>query len=95
MSTSLNLPAADAAASRSSQAPTIAEATAFPIENGRPVVSVAATKLSHFVLLNPLGAGAMGSVFAAYDEKLDRRVAPQAGAQPDRCPSPDSRADAA
>lgn len=75
MSTSLNLPAADAAASRSSQAPTIAEATAFPIENGRPVVSVAATKLSHFVLLNPLGAGAMGSVFAAYDEKLDRRVA--------------------
>lgn len=75
MSTSLNLPSADAAASRSSQAPTIAEATAFPVENVRPLVSVAATKLSHFVLLNPLGAGAMGSVYAAYDEKLDRRVA--------------------
>ena len=75
MSTSSNEPAPDAAVQRSSQAPTVGESASSAIEHGRPVVSVSATKLSHFVLLNPLGAGAMGSVFAAYDEKLDRRVA--------------------
>jgi predicted Ser/Thr protein kinase len=40
----------------------------MPVESG-------ATRLGRFTLLNKLGAGGMGEVFAAYDEKLDRRVA--------------------
>jgi len=33
------------------------------------------TRLSHYVLLDRIGMGAMGIVLAAYDPKLDRRVA--------------------
>jgi len=32
-------------------------------------------KFDRFVLLEPIGRGAMGTVFAAYDPKLDRRIA--------------------
>jgi serine/threonine protein kinase len=35
----------------------------------------AATQLSRYRVLEPVGAGAMGVVYAAYDPKLDRRVA--------------------
>ncbi len=34
-----------------------------------------AQRLGRFVLLHPIGAGGMGSVFAAYDEQLDRKIA--------------------
>ncbi|HET7502996.1 MAG TPA: serine/threonine-protein kinase [Kofleriaceae bacterium] len=32
-------------------------------------------KIGRFILLEPLGAGAMGEIYAAYDEQLDRKVA--------------------
>jgi serine/threonine protein kinase/tetratricopeptide (TPR) repeat protein len=32
-------------------------------------------KIDRFTLLDPIGRGAMGEVFAAYDERLDRKVA--------------------
>jgi predicted Ser/Thr protein kinase len=50
------------------------------IDGGAPVppqaVAVAPLqRLGHFVLLAELGRGGMGTVFAAYDERLDRKVA--------------------
>jgi serine/threonine protein kinase len=32
-------------------------------------------RIERFILLEPLGAGAMGEIYAAYDEQLDRKVA--------------------
>src|SRR5262249_60403931 len=32
-------------------------------------------RIGRFVLLEPLGAGAMGEIYAAYDERLERKVA--------------------
>src|SRR5687767_5681551 len=32
-------------------------------------------KVGRFILLEPLGAGAMGEIYAAYDDQLDRKVA--------------------
>ncbi len=40
-----------------------------------PIVTVNASKIGRFTLLGQIGQGGMGSVFAAYDEQLDRRVA--------------------
>lgn len=45
------------------------------VDHSRSVVTVQNTRIGHFTLLDQLGSGGMGSVFAAYDEKLDRRVA--------------------
>ena len=76
MSPQSKLPAvASNAGNVSPTAQTIENGVESWADNGRPVVSVASTKIGHFILLNQLGAGGMGSVFAAYDEKLDRRVA--------------------
>jgi len=33
------------------------------------------SRLGHYAILAPLGAGGMGEVFAAQDTKLDRKVA--------------------
>src|SRR5436190_20939905 len=32
-------------------------------------------RVGRFILLEPLGAGAMGEIYAAYDDQLDRKVA--------------------
>src|SRR5882724_2480928 len=32
-------------------------------------------RIGRFLLLEPLGAGAMGEIYAAYDDQLDRKVA--------------------
>ena len=47
-----------------------AEPSAAPAQPAQP-----ATRIGRFALLERIGAGAMGEVFAAYDEQLDRKVA--------------------
>jgi tetratricopeptide (TPR) repeat protein/tRNA A-37 threonylcarbamoyl transferase component Bud32 len=45
---------------------------AFALLFGEPVGPV---KIGRFTLLEPVGSGSMGEVYAAYDEQLDRKVA--------------------
>jgi tRNA A-37 threonylcarbamoyl transferase component Bud32 len=51
-----------------------AEPSAAPAQPAQPA-QPAATRIGRFALLERIGAGAMGEVFAAYDEQLDRKVA--------------------
>src|SRR5258706_7826677 len=69
--------------SNDSSFPTLPEARASMSSNVRKAQVRAAlfhkkvepVRVGRFILLEQLGAGAMGEIYAAYDEQLDRRVA--------------------
>src|SRR5215510_10001547 len=63
--------------------PTLLEASISPMSSSIHKARVRAAlfsklepvRVGRFILLERLGAGAMGEIYAAYDEQLDRRVA--------------------
>jgi hypothetical protein len=82
------------------------EAATLPHEESGPRLEVAVwhtsvsaktastpAKIGHFVLLELIGAGSMGEVYAAYDNQLDRKVALKV-VHPTRGPSTQARASA-
>ena len=65
--------AAGAAAELRSRAPE--EAASLPFLGADIAVLPAGAQVERFVIVEPLGAGGMGVVYAAYDPKLDRKIA--------------------
>lgn len=65
--------------SQTPREPSLSSRTSAPTLGGltenSPVAALALPALGHFVLMQKLGAGGMGTVYAAYDDRLDRRVA--------------------
>jgi eukaryotic-like serine/threonine-protein kinase len=51
-----------------------AQATTLPMATGGETLA-RGTAIGRYVVLDPIGAGAMGVVYAAYDRNLDRRIA--------------------
>jgi len=58
-----------------SSAPTLLDTTTESSIPTEPHLVVRTTRIGRFLLLQEIGAGGMGTVFSAYDEQLDRKVA--------------------